>query len=426
MKRVLKLFCNNNSLKDLKSFSEFYKIRFTKNFTIDDFFEFNRKIIFDQLSNTQLQELANKKNKKVSELTPSDIDKDITLPCPSYLQIQEEHIDYSLIAKNTNFQKSEVSVIAFENENIRLILDEAMTKINNSGTIKTIVPGCRVIGWFKSMYFSNKKNTSNDVDNIYNNSQNFFDLSKFVVSMNTNVNESGGNFSISFPHIPIYIEMKNEIMNRIMFKEGINSIIDKNKTDNYQYIDENSKINNVSKSSLSDFDYFEWLIQPNDLLFLSFDNMKDLTDDDLAGHNFDMIALVDTVSVSKNANGIMSVDVTGRDLMKLITDDSSIFFPLGVSSGTNNIFQNTETVNKGGDLNSVYRYNGAKSKNNAMRQINGMINIFACEPNDFSIDFVLKTVVSHLSNMQIVPSNLFTSWGNKRTTFSMLKPKNKE
>ena len=153
--------------------------------------------------------------------------------------------------------------------------------------------------------------------------------------------------------------------------------------------------------------------------------MKDLTDDNLAGHAFDMIALVDSVSVSRNANSVISVDVTGRDLMKLITDDSSIFFPLGVSSGSNNIFQNTETVNKGGDLSSVYRYNGAESKN-AMRQINGMLNIFACEPNDFSIDFVLKTVVSHLANMQIVPSNLFTSWGDKRTTFSTLKPKNKE
>ena len=78
MKRVLKLFCNNDSLNSLKSFGEFYKIRFTKNFTIDSFFEFNRKIIFDQLSNAQLQELAKKKKKKVSDLTPLDIDKNVT------------------------------------------------------------------------------------------------------------------------------------------------------------------------------------------------------------------------------------------------------------------------------------------------------------------------------------------------------------
>lgn len=423
MKRVLKLFCNNNSLKDLKSFCEFYKIRFTKSFTIDSFFEFNRKIIFDQLSNTQLQKLAKKKKKKVSDLTTLDIDKNVTLPCPSYLQIQEEYVDYSLIAKNTNFQKSEVSVIAFEDKNIRAILDEATTKI--AFGVKTMVPGCRVIGWFKSMYFADKKNTSNRVDNIYDNSQNFFDLSKFVVSMNTSVNENGGNFSISLPHIPVHLDVLNNMTPNSVLKNGINATgIDKEQISNYQYIDENDKLNNVSKSSVYDFDYFEWLIQPNDLLFISFDDMKDLTDDNLAGHTFDMIALIDSVSVSRNANGIISVDVTGRDLMKLITDDSSIFFPLGVSSGSNNIFQNTETVNKGGDLSSVYRYNGAESKN-AMRQFNGMLNIFACEPNDFSIDFVLKTVVSHLANIQIVPDNLFISWGDKRTTFSTLKPKNK-
>lgn len=424
MKRVLKLFCNNNSLKDLKSFGEFYKIRFTKNFTLNSFFEFNRKTIFDQLPSSQLQNLAKNKNKKVSELSPLDIDKNITLPCPCYLQIEEQYVDYSLIAKNTNFQQSEVSVIAFEDKNIREILDESTTKIGTHA--KTMVPGCRVIGWFKSMYFADKKNTSNGVDNIYDNSQNFFDLSKFVISMNTTVNESGGNFSISFPHIPVYVGLNGNMTTHVMYQNGINEAgIDKKQTDNYKYIDENNKVNDVSKSTNLSFDYFEWLIQPNDLLFISFDDMKDLTDDNLAGHAFDMIALVDSVSVSRNANSVISVDVTGRDLMKLITDDSSIFFPLGVSSGSNNIFQNTETVNKGGDLSSVYRYNGAESKN-AMRQINGMLNIFACEPNDFSIDFVLKTVVSHLANMQIVPSNLFTSWGDKRTTFSTLKPKNKE
>lgn len=425
MKKVLKLFCNNNSLKNLKSFSEFYKIRFTKNFTINSFFEFNRKIIFDQLSSAQLQELAKKKKKKVSDLTPLDIDKNVTLPCPSYLQIQEEHIDYSLIAKNTNFQKSEVSVIAFEDKNIRAILDEATTKI--AFGVKTMVPGCRVIGWFKSMYFADKKNTSNGVDNIYDNSQNFFDLSKFVVSMNTSVNENGGNFSISLPHIPVYLDVLNIMTNTSLLKNGINTTgIDKEQISNYQYIDENDKLNNVSKSSVYDFDYFEWLIQPNDLLFISFDDMKDLTDDNLAGHTFDMIALIDSVSVSRNANGTISVDVTGRDLMKLITDDSSIWFPKGVSAGGNNVFQNTETVNKGGDLNSIFRNNGFNPNgNNPFRIANGMITVFACEPNDFSIDFVLKTVVSHLANIQIVPDNLFISWGDKRTTFSTLKPKNK-
>lgn len=421
MKRVLRLFCNNTALNNLKLFSEFYKIRFTKDFTIDDFFEFNRKIIFDQLSKTALQELAKKKEKSIEDLTPLDIDVNVTLPCPSYLQIAEEYISYSLVAKNTNFQSSEISVIAFEDENIRAVLNNTTTEI--SSNVKTMCPGCRVIGWFKSMYFADKKNTSNGVDDIYNNAQNFFDLSSFVISMNTSVNEGGGNFTISFPHIPIYGSLPQDIISHIAFLKGINKAgWGVNQTNNYQYTDVNGNVEDVSKSSIFSFDYFEWLIQPNDLLFLSFDNLDDLVDDNLSGQSYDMIALVDNVSVSRNASGTITVDVSGRDLMKLIIEDSSLHFPMGVSSGSNNIFQNTETVIKGGDLSSIYRY---KTDNySAIRGLNGMINVFACEPNDFSIDFVIKTIISHLANIQIVPNNLFTSWGDKRTTFSSLKPKN--
>lgn len=424
MKRVLKLFCNNKSLDSLKKFSEFYKIRFTKDFTIENFFEANRKILFDQLSSAELQALAKTKGKKVKNLTPSDIDKDIKLPCPSYLQIGEEHIDYSLIAKNTNFQASEVSAIAFEDKNIRKILNDFTEK--TGANTKTMVPGCRVIGWFKSMYFSDKKNISSKVDNIYDNSQNFFDLSKFVVSLNTTVNENGGNFSLSLPHIPVYTGIDTTKISRMAYLNGINEGgIGKEQISNYQYFDERGNIGNVSKSPAYSFDYFEWMIQPDDLLFIAFDEIKDLSDDNLADHTFDMIALIDNVAVSRGSNGTATVDVSGRDLMKLITDDSSIFFPLGVSgSSSNNIFQNTETVNRGGDLSALHRVNGRDTRNTAIRQLEGTINIFACEPNDFSIDFILKTVVSHLANMQIVPHNLFTSWGDKRTTFSSLKPKN--
>lgn len=432
--RTLKLFCNNTNLKTLKKFGEFYKIRFTKEFTLNSFFEFNRKTIFDQLDNSYLTILAKKKKKKISDLTPNDIDVNVTLPCPSYLLIAEEHIDYSLIAKNTNFQASEVNVMAFEDKNIRSILSDDSVEIFHGN--KKMRPGCRVLGWFKSLYFYEKNGGgSNGIDNIYDSSQNFIDLSRFVSSLNTNVTESGGNFSISFSHIPVYADtLVSEMDQHFLYNGGINvssqknenGFINKNQIDDIILKDKDGNEQVISKSDLSSFDYLEWLIQANDLLFISFDNMEDLVDDNLANHNFDMIALVDSVSISKNAQGNVNIDVSGRDLMKLITDDSSIFFPLGVSASEGSIFNNTETVVKGGDLSSVYKYKGSELVGNSTRQLTGMLNIFACEPNDFSIDFVLKTVVSHLANLQIVPDDLFTSWGDKRTKFSTLKPKRKE
>jgi hypothetical protein len=198
--------------------------------------------------------------------------------------------------------------------------------------------------------------------------------------------------------------------------------VDKEQMNNF-FIGENRDELSV-KSEFNSFNYFEWLIQHNDLLFISFHDMEELTNDNLSGKQFDMIALVDNVTVNRNSpSASVSVTVTGRDLMKLITDDASLFFPAGVAASNGRIFDNTETTIKGGDF--VMRYKGVEKQNGSIRLPNGMINVFSQEPNDFSIDFVIKTVISHLANIKIVPDDLFVSWGDKRTMFSDLIPKSK-
>lgn len=414
----LKLYNNNPELQTLEQFANFFKIKFTSEFTLDDFFNENKETIFNHLSNEQLQEIAKQKSKTIKELTVEDIDKNVTLPSPGYLFIQEKYVSYSLIAKNTNFQISKVDTIAFQDAQIQSVLnDDGNLKYG----IKRLQPKCRVIGWFKSIYFDKKSNEQNsNLDDIYNLKQSFIDLSKYVISLSTNVGRGGGTFQISFPHIPLYNKESNYSMNNTLNEQGNSYAINKSKQ-----VDKD--VDNI-KASLHSFDYFDWLIQANDLVFISFDGMDDLKDDNLSGNNFDMIGLIDSVSISKNANGQINVDISGRDLMKLLTDDSSIFFYQGVSAGDDKVFKgfdNTETVLHGGDKDSLMIYKGATmSANGTMRQLNGNINIFACEPNDFSIDFVLKTVVSHLANMTVVPDDLFISWGDKRTTFSMLQTKN--
>lgn len=416
MMSYLKLFNNNPALETLSQFADFYKIRFSNEYKLENFFELNRYDIFSQYSDEQKQNLALSLGKSISELTSEDIKIDMKLPCPCYLSIEEKFISYSLIAKNTNFQVPSVSAIAFENEEIKKILQNEGVEI---GLTKRMNPGCRVIGWFKTMHFSYKdveKNT--DLDDIYNLKQTFLDLSKYVVSLNTSVNQSGGSFTISFPHIPLY---------------SINNIFAKN------YSKQESEMGNAGnikppqnlvsgsiKSSVNTFDYFNWLMQSNDLLFISFDDTKGLVNENIAGHTFDMIGLIDSVSLSKNPQGGLIVDVSGRDLMKIITEDSSIFYYQGVSAGNANIlksYDNIEAASNKGDLSGIL-FNGSSKhpKKNILRQLTGSINIFACEPNDFSIDFVIKTVMSHLANMSVVPDDLFVSWGNRRTTVSVLTP----
>jgi hypothetical protein len=432
----LKLFCNNPNLTSLRAFADYYKLRVVdkkdKNgngYTVEEFFEYNRDTIFSQLDTTFLQKLAKQKKKKVTNLTSQDIDKDITLPCPSYLYIDQKYVNYSAVVKNTNFRVQEVDTIAFEDEQIRSILDDETTQFKTYA-IKRSVPGCRVIGFFKSLYYSGKRNDGkgHGVDNIYDSTQNFVDISKFITTLNTSVRANGGQFMISLPHIPVYstqaarnVDYLTDILSNNI---NYNEFVDKTQGEAFQ-VGKNGEQTSV-RSETNALDYFEWLIQPNDLLFISFNDMDDLTDDNLSGHIFDMICLIDNVSVTRNANAAVSVDISGRDLMKLLTDDASIFYPAGVSNGNKCIFDNTETVLSGGDKDSIIRGVKANERqaDRATRQLTGFINIFACEPNDFSIDFVLKTVVSHLANFRIVPDDLFINWGDKRTTFSMLKPKN--
>ena len=49
MYTYLKLYNSNSSLELLSQFAEFYKIRFTSEFTLQKFFEINRDSIFNQI-----------------------------------------------------------------------------------------------------------------------------------------------------------------------------------------------------------------------------------------------------------------------------------------------------------------------------------------------------------------------------------------
>ena len=425
----LRLFHNNKNLKTLNEFASFYNIKITEEFTIKDFFEYNREYIFNQLTINQITELRKELGKE--ELSKDDLKVDMTLPCPCTLYVEQKYVTYNLYVKNNNLQYPTTNVIAFQDAEIQKIIQDTFLKLGQQ--YRKIIPGIRVMGWFKALHFYDKeRGTSNGIDNIYNAVTNFIDLSPYILSLNTTVNGNGGNFSLTLPHVPLYTltlqgEMEPSILNTKgnvnadMGSQGVDMII--NPQQGAEFLtDDKSQI--YVKSSLFQQDYFSWLISTNDLLFISFNAMTDVIDDDLSNHTWDMIALIDNVSVSKDANGGVSVSISGRDLMKLITDDSRMFFPNSVSNGTNCPFDNTETVLSGGDFNGILERDGRENRNERgeLPLLDGTLPVFAMEPNDFTIDFVIKAVVSQLANMRIVPEFLFTSWGDKRTKFTDFTP----
>ena len=182
-----------------------------------------------------------------------------------------------------------------------------------------------------------------------------------------------------------------------------------------------------AKSTSDSRDYFNWLIQKNDIFLISFDDMSDVGDEnDIAGKSFDMIGLVDNVSISRDPSGNITVRISGRDLMKLINDDSSLFFPQSVANGDGNIFENTESSNSDrGDMGVVKSSDGRILNNRQRMPVSGNIQLFTMEaPNGYTIDFILKAVVSQLANMSIAPDELFNLWpSDRRTKFNELSPK---
>lgn len=434
----IRLTHTNANLKTLSEFANFFNIAISEKFTIKNFFDYNRELIFNQLNIKQKTEIAKELGKSETELTAEDLKEDMTLPCPCNLILDDKYMVYNLVVKNNSFQIPVTDTIAFQNSEIKKILQDPYfipdEDKDEDNLYKKILPGIRVLGWFKALHYHDKeKNTSNNIDNIYSSVANFIDLSPYIQALSTSVSLNGGSFSISLPHIPLYTDY---VAQNDMIPSILNSYGNVNKTDGQGEAVINAKQGNdllasdeggglYVKSSIFQKDYFNWLIQPNDLIFIAFNAMDEVIDDNLSGKTWDMIALVDSVSFSKDANGNSGVNVSGRDLMKLITDDSRMFFPNSVSNGTNCVFDNTEAVLSGaGDFNGVMHINGKSNTNDAgeLPVINGTLPVFAMEPNDYSIDFVIKAVVSKLANMRIVPDYLFTSWGDKRTKFSDLKP----
>ena len=239
--------------------------------------------------------------------------------------------------------------------------------------------------------------------------------------MTVNTTKNGGNFTFSLPHIAVEKIVRGKSG---LYEDTIVSAEIENKS----YY----KTAFADDTSRNEDDYFNWLISPNDLIFLRFEKTVEEINDDLNnrtgepqlhGDVWDMIGLVDSVSISTDAQGTASnVTVKGRDLMKLLIDDGSFFFPIAMDLGARELFANASgvSVTSGGDGLGV-QINCKNALNRLMgRSVSG--NILPFRGSMFTLEFVLKEVINWLSNIAIAPDYLFTPWGDERTTMMDIEP----
>lgn len=397
-----------------------------------DLFELNREFIW-----SQMRPEDKKNEKKINGKYPesaSDLKLNSYLPSPCVLKIKSDNVTAELSINQTNVQVNVEDFYAFADEKIQNIFQNEGYKIDRSSK-KNL--DCQVFGWFKSLYWIGK-DKDGKTDWLNKNTSQFSDLSKYIISLATTVTNNGGSFVLRLPIVSARSMGVNFIsLNKDNSTFGLLGIGGKDKTI-YRFED-----NFYSKSEFEDVEsnYFNWLISSNDLLFISFEklemetkrNNNVLGDEDnfsieslISSGIYDMIGLVDDVKVVTNAQSSESyVEITGRDLMKLLIEDGSFFFNPSTTSSPSTVFGNNQSTGKQGDIREADYMNGVYNDSlNRLRRVTGEIDIFANRIN-MDIGFILKGVISQLANVEVVPGYVFDSWGDERTKFIELQPKKK-
>lgn len=397
------LFHHNSSLKTLQDFMDAEGI---KGISANDLFEENQEAIFNQMSPDEKAAYA-KENGKDS-VTKDDLKSSMTLPCPCSLKIHCKYVTREVAISQTNFEENTDNLYAFENDHIQNILQDGGYRIDTS--TRKYKPGCCVFGWFKSLYYIKEQSGGKilRIDDNRNNERNFIEISPFIMNLSTDVSSDGGSFSFTVP-----------VIHSVSSSDSIGGYMPRAlRTDMYYYNNNKDFFHKIGVNTFHS-NFFNWLIQSNDLVFISFEELEMERDSGIK--TFDMIGLVERVTESQDANGNGTVTVSGRDLMKLINDDSSLFFNTSSAWGNSQIFANEESAGKQGDIRDVGSNDAKLTSMQRIRRSTNEIDVFAA-PFNRNISFIIKGVISQLANIEVVPGDTFTAWGDRRTKFNDLYP----
>jgi len=299
------------------------------------------------------------------------------------------------------------------------------SKINlgSKGNLKVTFPNMTVWLWCRSLttvpfkekslsffdYIENNKGKRVKDDDSTALEGRIIDLTPFVDALNISVTPQGGTFGLTLP--PIVGQFDSELGWQI--KKGSLSTFMKNGELNYVsqggYEDAQGNLNSF---------YFNNIIGENDVIFIRFETLNneikqrirdkqysnpntdfEVPKSELAGKIYDMIGLVDTNSISHDPkDNNVQINIQGRDLMKLLIEDSSFFTPLNfIPSGS---------------------YFSSEPDDRLLNRIEGKLHTLT-QVSEKTIEFSLKYLINALSNMGIVPDDedgdngLFTSYAKK-------------
>lgn len=423
---------------------KFMERNFIYGITPQELFDLNKEFIFQQMTDydKKIEEAAYGKWPE----SVDDLNINMWLPSPCVLRINPSRVTAEVAINQTNAQVNTADFYAFADDKIQDIYQNEGFKLDSTTKREYDV---QVFGWFKSLYYvglSSVTKTATAMDKGY--WSEYANLSRHVISLAATVTDNGGSFTMRLPIISArsvgvsviqsYNKNSKDKSNREYAGQQGKASKDGN---TYNF---GAKGEYYAKSSFDDLEanYFNWLISSNDILFLAFEKLDmelkrnewAFGDEDnfdirtaIAEGVYDMIALVDEVKVVTNAQTSDAyVEITGRDLMKLLIEDGSFFFNPSTTSDPSQVFMNEQSYAKQGDIKEADQMNNTYNNPiNRLRRVTGEIDIFANRIN-MDIGYILKGVISQLANVEVVPGYVFDYWGDQRTKYIELEPTKKE
>ena len=258
-----------------------------------------------------------------------------------------------------------------------------VNKLDTGGQVKTVNPDVTVFMWIRSLSATGKEVTGS-----------WIDVSPYIISLETVVGKDGGSFNMSLAPV---ICVEDPKAGWIIDPASVKGI------EKGRFSAESNV--NTRRLKRSRF-FFHTTVGENDLVYIRFEKLKrdrdaqgelvknfSLNGLSIPGNTYDMIGLVDgnPQEVDSKGNDI-EINVSGRDVMKLLIEDGSYFFPLQFSNG---IFTRAgDTDQKRGKLLRRSQFDGSITALNAY--------------TERSIEFSLKFIFNQLSFTGLIPTIVFT------------------
>ncbi len=184
--------------------------------------------------------------------------------------------------------------------------------------------------------------------------------------------------------------------------------------------------------------FFKNLVAENDVIFIGMDERRDIFDEgswqprpaiDDFFHSVEelqwkpnlMIGMVDTNTISFNAESSdVTIQVSGRDCMKLLVEDGTYFFQKSYSNPDNDesAFNNVDIPRQGDEVNTLNKVEALGSLGVNRLITSGLIETLY-NTDARNVGYVMNLLMSRLCNIEVMPSKVFDSYGDRRTQFQV-------